>query len=472
MFTIEFYFTDRQFRPLGIVSTSGKSIIKISDDEEVESENGRISLKMTLHFSPEETAIVKKMAELGNFVVYQHEDGDQIFATIMEKTHDPLNGTHEIVCEDAGLDLLNEVVGVLKPASPQKISWYINSTLADAGFTIHKNEVSNLTRTIHFDSDQTALERLNSICSEFGCMFKLWFEFDNLEVTNKYIDIVKELGEEKDITLRVGKNVNNIVVSGNVYDLMTAVKPFGGTPENSETPISLYGYKWTDPDGRFKVDSTTGTVIDTQESAKWSRVFNSTRGLHTRVMSYETTDKAKLVALAIQTLEQYSTPAINYDVDCIITDEDIKIQDTVFIVDENEELYLSGKILTITRSRTENSVVITLGDFLVQEDNMNQKLIDLANKLEQQLNASTPLVVSIASSQQFFVNGQGSITLTASVKKGALNVTDAFTTFTWSRKDANGVVDTTWNASGRAVTVTSGSKRLYTYYCKVESGDT
>ncbi|MRC99910.1 hypothetical protein GH856_28230, partial [Bacillus thuringiensis] len=68
-----------------------------------------------------------------------------------------------------------------------------------------------MTRTISYDQENTALERLRSIISEFGGgRFRINFEFRNTELVSKSIDIVEELGEEKPITLRVGREVNSI----------------------------------------------------------------------------------------------------------------------------------------------------------------------------------------------------------------------------------------------------------------------
>ena len=83
--------------------------------------------------------------------------------------------------------------------------------------------------------------------------------------------------------------------------------------------------------------------------------------------------------------------------------------------------------------------------------------------MKNDINASVPYVVDIESSAPFFVNGEGTITLSAKITKGDLDVTNIFNTFTWSRLKLDGTLDTNWTASGRTITITADSELRYTY---------
>ncbi|MRB84925.1 hypothetical protein GH851_30805, partial [Bacillus thuringiensis] len=316
-------------------------------------------------FTDKQRDQIKRMSALGNYIIYQRANGSQACMTIMETNYNPTEGTCELICEDGALDLLNNVVSQWTETSAQSFEYYFNKTLADTGFTLNENCFKGLTRTISYDQENTALERLRSIISEFGGgRFRINFEFRNTELVSKSIDIVEELGEEKPITLRVGREVNSITTSGNLYDLTTAVRAFGNQKEGSNVRVSLSGYAWTDPDKRLELRN--GALVDTQEAPKWSRLLSTTTGLFTRTKIYDTDDQGTLLSLARQELLKNSQPAVNYEVDLASVPENIEIGDRVDVVDENDELFLSAKVLKMERCTARDETRITLGDFLIQ----------------------------------------------------------------------------------------------------------
>ncbi|MEK6158484.1 hypothetical protein, partial [Lacticaseibacillus paracasei] len=79
----DFYFTDRKYNQLGIASTdelASSSVIAIDDiggqEGDYQSvEGGYRSYSATLHFSPDQSAQVKEMAKVGNFVLFKGRAG-------------------------------------------------------------------------------------------------------------------------------------------------------------------------------------------------------------------------------------------------------------------------------------------------------------------------------------------------------------------------------------------------------------
>lgn len=443
----------------------------MSDDHEVvEYEyDDLIKFSGTLHFDDSQSQLnkIKSMVQLGNYIIYRRHDGSSACITIMELNHDPINGIRSFRGEDGGLDLLNNVAPAINVTTEQSFAYYWNLIFADTGINLRSNYLVNERRILSYENEVSALERLRSLIGDFGGgKFTLDFQFDNLKLSGIYMDILPDLGEERDVTLRVGDQVDSIKTTGNIYDLMTAIRPFGNKPEGSDSKINLNNYSWIDPDGRFKLEN--GVMIDTQEAPKWSRLLSTTGGLFTRAISYDTLDKGTLAALAMADLKTNSVPAFNYEVSVINPPADLNIGDTVDIVDEKDELYLSGKVLTIDRSTADQSISLVLGDFRLKYSGLNSQLLQIASDFSKQFDDSIPSQVILTPSKQFFVNGVGSITITAKVMKGTKDITSLFTQFRWRRYDASNTLDPTFNQTGKTITVTAGSSTVYTYQCSVD----
>lgn len=468
---MEFYFTDRQFNVLGIASTDGSGLIKMIDDHEImeyESDD-LITLSGTLVFGDSQSKLnkVKNMVSLGNYIIYRRYNGTSACLSIMEYNHNPINGERSFKAEDAGLDLLNNVVPTVNVESPQSFDYYYNITMADTGITLRNNIFANTTRTLVYDNESTALERLRANIADFGGgKFLLDFQFQGTKLVGKYIDIVEDVGVDRPVKLRVGKDVGSITTDANIYDLVTAVRPFGGKLEGSDSKVNLVGFEWSDPDSRFKL--VNGLLTDTQEAPKWSRLLSTSTGLFTRAITFDTTDKGKLVSLAVQHLKDNSNPAVNYTVNVVNPDVGFDIGDRVDVVDEFDELYINGKVLTIDRSTTNGTIEVILGDFRIVYDGLDKQLVQIANDFSKQFDESIPSQVIVTPSKQFFVNGEGTITLSARVTKGDKDISDLFTQYNWRRYDGSGALDPTFNQKGRTITITAGSSAVYTYKCLVD----
>src|SRR5699024_8753021 len=110
-----------------------------------------------LAFDYTNTGLIKEKTPVGNYVLYKDLNNKFIWMTILKVTHNPLTGVRTLECEDAGLDLLNETVEASKNNGNHNIAWYINKFTNDSGFEIGKNEIPNLTRTLEWDGESTAL---------------------------------------------------------------------------------------------------------------------------------------------------------------------------------------------------------------------------------------------------------------------------------------------------------------------------
>ncbi|ALX88165.1 phage tail protein [Lacticaseibacillus paracasei] len=391
----DFYFTDRKYNQLGIASTdelTSSSVIAIDDiggqEGDYQSvEGGYRSYIATLHFSPDQSAQVKEMAKVGNFVLFKGRAGESVWTTILSSEHDPLAGTNTFVAEDASIDLINGTVGAYAASSAMTIAQYIELFAGDSGFVIGYNEIPDLTRTLKWDSDDSSiLTRILSVATQFGVELSFRFEVRGLSVIGKYIDIRKHIGGNKDIYLRVDTDLNKIVTTSDIADLCTAIAGTGGTPEGSNDPITLKGYHWIDPNGRY-VLGDDGVLRDPIALRTWSRLLSNSnpdpKDAHiTRTKTYEATTQATLLQSVLSDLEKFNHPAVNYEVDIAKLPDNVSIGDTVYLVDEDEQLFLSARVLELTYSYSNKSGTATLGDYLIQASQVDPAYRELADQLK------------------------------------------------------------------------------------------
>ncbi|UJS06892.1 phage tail protein [Lacticaseibacillus paracasei subsp. paracasei] len=392
----DFYFTDRSWHLLGIATAGGGGKIHIVDDTDDQLISaGARTYSGTILFTPELSSKVQTMAARGNYILYMDERNKAVFMTIMELSHDPLAGEETFTAEDAGIDLINETVGPYKAPQAMGIADYINLFTNDSGFEIGLNEIPDLKRTLEWTGESdTTLNRILSVATQFDNA-ELDFSFDvsGTTVVRRLINIHQRIGADRNITLYVDKDINKIVTSGSIYDLYTAVTPTGGTPEskNGETadqqPITLQGYQWTDPDGRY-VLTKEGVLLDPVANQTWSRLLakggapSINAAYINRVVTYTATSQATLLQSALSDLKTHNHEAVNYETDIAVLPQNINIGDTIHLADENEQLYLSARLLELKSSYSMDTHTATLGDYLIEHDQVAAQYRQLAEQIK------------------------------------------------------------------------------------------
>lgn len=392
---MDFYFTDRSWHLLGIATAGEGPIHIVNDTDDQLISAGARTYTGTVLFTPETSDKVKRMLTYGNYVLYKDTRGKAVFMTIMESNHDPLLGEATFTAEDAGIDLINETVGPYKAGKPMSIAEYINFFVTDSGFDIGLNEIPDLKRTLEWTGESdTALARILSVATQFDhAELEFSFQLVGTSVVQRLINIHKRIGTDKRITLYVDKDINKIVTSGNIWDLYTAITPTGGTPEakdgdtSEQKPITLAGYQWTDPDGRFVLTSD-GILLDPVANQQWSRLLSGgarpdAAGAYiNRVNTYEATTQASLLQSALSDLKKHNHPVVNYETDIARLPDNVDIGDTVHLADENERLYLSARLLELKSSYSMDTHTATLGDYLIETDQVAAQYRELAEKIK------------------------------------------------------------------------------------------
>lgn len=384
---MEYYFTDRKFNVMGVARTTGKGEWLVSADSEVKATGDRpaIALTLTIPFKTEQEQAIDEMAAENNFVLYQDEEGNGHQMVIASVTHDTLAHIHTVVCTDAGNDLMNEVVGAYTADKAYTIADYILMFTNDSGWEIGINEFPTDVRTLTWTDEDTSLSRIKSVAEDFDAVLSFGFVFVGTTAVKRVINIRHEETSDSLISFEMNKDINNIVKTVDIYDMETSVKAYGATPDGSNDPINLIGYSWTDPTGQFVLDQY-GFLHDTIAVQKYSRLLsndnpNPTQSDWNRVKTFESTTQATLLQAALADLKKYNHPNVNYEVD-LANAPYVPLNQTVHIADENQQLFLSAKVLSVERSRAGHYTKLTLGDYANEQPNLYSALKDMAVKIE------------------------------------------------------------------------------------------
>ena len=379
------YFADRKMNILGYATTQLKSTYLIVDDKKTEEvESGVSSFECEVSWASKDRLKLETMMDAGNYIL-RSNGNEKDFLTIIETNIDTSKQTISVYAEDAGMDLLNEVAMPFTADKAYDIAHYIGLYAIDTGFEIGINEIPNLTRKLSWDGETTCTERIASIATQFdNAEISYSFETKGLLITHKYINIFKKRGKDTGEQLRLGYEIASIATNKSVANLATSLRVTGGIPDGKEEPITLNGYKYDD--GDFYV---SGSRLSSRKAlAIWSRYvwdrepnkLNGYTGHIVQTYSYDTTSQQELCAHAITKLKKLCQMEVNYEADIIYLPENVKIGDRVNVVDNEGRLYASTRVLRLETSVTGRKRTATLGEYLIKDSGISEKVRDLARQ--------------------------------------------------------------------------------------------
>lgn len=379
------YFADRMLNISGCASTSHNSRFVIVEDTKTEdSETGIGTFEFKVAFSDDNRLELEAMMKAGNCVLRAESrskendesaryviESSRDFFTITETEIDVQDRTIYAYAEDAGLDLINDLAPSKEYSTAVTIETYINDFVSNSGFTIRDNEIPEETRKLSWDSESTVSKRLQDIAASFDCDISFAFEVQGLAVTNKYIDITDSEGNETDVILYMNKDVSNITIKESVNNLATALYATG------KDKLTLSGYTYDD--GDFYVNGKY--LFSRQALENWRRYAwkAGSSGDIYREYSCEATTKLGLCEMAIEQLKTMREPEVNYEVEIRRLEVPVSIRDRISVVDDKGELYLSAKVLQLETSVTTGTKKATLGDYIMQESGISDKVMELAS---------------------------------------------------------------------------------------------
>lgn len=384
------YFANRKMEILGHATTNLPEGFVIVDDTKTEEiDTGVATFSCSIGFTKENRSTLESMTKAGNYILRSTGEENE-FYTIIEREIDTKNQEMYVYAEDAGLDLLNEVTGAFEASEAHTAEWYIEYFAGDSGFEIGINEIPGTNvRKLSWEGESTVTERLASVANAFGG-FEVSYSFDvyGMEISAKYINIYAERGKSFQEEMRLNKDIDRIVTKESVANLGTALQVTGGIPEKKNTPVTLSGYAYDD--GDFYVD---GTMLKCRSALKkWGRFIGkgfSNEGHIVKQYSYDTTSQSELCNRALTELKKICEPEVNYEIEITKLPDNIRIGDRINIVDADGKLYLSARILILETSVTSQTQTATLGEYLIKERGISEKVENLADQFSKIAKART-----------------------------------------------------------------------------------
>lgn len=351
------YFANRDMEILGQAATRlPKGLIVSNDKKTSEVEHGTKVFEFEIDYT--DRAEAEAMTQPGNYIL--RADGEEKeFYTIIDSDVDVTGRVIAMYAEDAGLDLLNEIVGDYTASSAMTIASYVSAFIGDSGFEIGINEVSNLSRQLEWTGESTVTERLQSLAAQFGAELSFSFEIDQLTVVHKYINFWKPRGNDTGVILRIGQHIKNLRVKRSVANLATALLVQGGTPSGSSSPITLQGYSYDDGDiyidGQYLKSRTALT--------KWARGGS---GDIVKRWSYDTTQQSELCTRAVNRLKEICDVEITYEADVIDMPPNVRLGDIVKIADSEGGQYIRARIASESTGAAGGLHEITLSNYVAE----------------------------------------------------------------------------------------------------------
>lgn len=417
------YFADRNLNIQGLASSHLPEGLRLSDDLKTEDlESGTSSFECTVTYSDGAEKSVCDIVTAGSYLLRSSE-GENEFYTIIETEKDTLSQTIRVYSEDAGLDLINTVVSSYESSSSLSADSYIKKFLP-AGWETGAIEASG-TRKLKWDGESTVTERLISIANSFDCDISYSFEIKMLKITHKYVNLHKHRGEdEAKRQLFLNKDIKRIVTKSSTANLATALSVTGGTPSGKSTPVNLKGYEYsyTDIDGdEYAVDKATGQMRNLSAMRRWAGVLDSD-GLILRRYTYDSTDKAKIAGAARAELKKMCREEVNYEIDFFSLDA--KLGDRLNIIDDDGGVYLDARILKLSRSVCSCSVSATLGEYIIRDSGISERLSKLASEIKNSYIATSVLNITSSNGTVFQKGSTVATKLSVSISCGQRVIRD------------------------------------------------
>ena len=380
------YFADRNMRITGQATTYLPKGLRLEDDNKIEDvDTGVASFSSVISYNDASRSAVEKLAEAGNYILRNHDDKAE-FYTIIDSEVDDGKKSISIYAEDAGLDLLNDVADPFEATEAHTIEWYAKMWITDAGFEIGVNEIPDLTRTLKWEGEATVTERLDSLATEFdNAELSFSFKIEKMIVTKKYLNIYKKRGKDVGVTLRKDQDFKDLTVTKSIANLATALKATGATvnseSSSSSEKVTLQGYSYDD--GDFYVEN--GLLKSRKALEKWSRYSWEKKtgnydGHIVKTFSYDTESQSELFNRTLNKLKSICDVEVNYEISVTELPDSVGLGDTVILIDEVGELYLSARLLKLETSEINRTKKATIGEYLIKEGGINEKVQYLASE--------------------------------------------------------------------------------------------
>lgn len=365
------------------------------------------------------------------FVSFYYDNSYHVFYVSQLVENDT---TFQVTCNNTNLELAQEQSVALKSSGAQNIAWYLEH-LEILGFTnleIGVNEVSDKTRTLEFEPQDTKLAQLHSLMSKFDAEFAFRTELNRDGTIKKFTIDIYQIPDENhhgigkargDVVLHYQNELKGVQVTSDKTQLFNAGVFTGADGVNLESvefeeknelgQVEFYSRRGSSyvfaPLSRERYPST----MNPDNADNWTRKDFQT----------EYKDVNSLKGYALRTIKQYAYPLLTYTVDVhssfMNSYRDVNLGDTVKIINNNFRggLALEARVTEMVVSfdmPLNNSVVFSNYRKIV-----NKPSNDLQQRIDEIAARALPYRVEITTTNgTAFKNGVGRSTVRPVLKQG------------------------------------------------------
>lgn len=392
---------------------------------------------------------------------------EQSYVSFRYRGHDYLFNVMKIVETDNGitcytenlnLEMLNETDPAKEASRAMPLTEYLTFCgISYANMTIGRNELAGLTRTLKWESSETKLARLLSVVNSFdgelcfrtelnrdGTLDKIYMDF-----YREHSDAAQGVGTRRDdVTLYYRKQVDGVEKTTDKTGLYTAILPIGTDDLN----ISSLNKTEYDNDGNVLFVSAAGDthiLCPSMMTEFPSQLSSDTADRYINLdWTYETDDVNTLYSKALAKLKSIYQPAVTYEItgsNTLDIGDTVTVQDDTFTPALIVEARVSEQVISFS-DPTKNKN--TYSNFRALESKVSTDLTSRINALIEQQAPYTAELLSDGPTT--FLNGSGTVTLTARVRRGTSDVTDTVSV-NWYKDDAPVQFGTTLGVSASDV---------------------
>ena len=365
------------------------------------------------------------------FVSFYYDNSYHVFYVSQLVENDT---TFQVTCNNTNLELAQEQSVALKSNGAQSVAWYLEH-LEILGFTnleIGVNEVSDKTRTLEFEPQETKLAQLHSLMSKFDAEFTFRTELNRDGTIKRFTIDIYQIPDEThhgigkargDVVLHYQNELKGVQVTSDKTQLFNAGVFTGADGVNLESvefeeknelgQVEFYSRKGSSyvfaPLSRERYPST----MNPNNADNWTRKDFQT----------EYKDANSLKGYALRTIKQYAYPLMTYTVDIhssfMENYKDVNLGDTVKIINNNFRggLALEARVTEMVVSfdmPLNNSVVFSNYRKIV-----NKPSSDLQQRIDEIAARALPYRVEITTTNgTAFKNGVGRSTVRPVLKQG------------------------------------------------------
>lgn len=365
------------------------------------------------------------------FVSFYYDNSYHVFYVSQLVENDT---TFQVTCNNTNLELAQEQSIALKSDTAQSIAWYLEH-LEILGFTnleIGVNEVSDKTRKLEFEPQDTKLAQLHSLMSKFDAEFAFRTELNRDGTIKRFVIDIYQIPDENhhgigkargDVVLHYQNELKGVQVSSDKTQLFNAGVFTGADGVNLESvefeeknelgQVEFYSRRGSSyvfaPLSRERYPST----MNPDNADNWTRKDFQT----------EYKDVNSLKGYALRTIKQYAYPLMTYTVDVhssfMENYKDVNLGDTVKIINNNFRggLALEARVTEMVVSfdmPLTNSVVFSNYRKIV-----NKPSSDLQQRIDEIAARALPYRVEITTTNgTVFKNGVGRSTVRPVLKQG------------------------------------------------------